>query len=218
MPGDGDLGFHGPQFFAGSGVYAAGTHVTIQATPNSGWNFTGWSGACSGTGSSGVAMDADKSVTASFTKAATNLDSYVSPDGKWSISYLKGFGVNIQPDGYTVFGHYPSVQVIYTEGAGAQYDLNSWTDFSLLERASNRQTFEVLSRRRVTVGGYPADEVVFFSYYAQFESNDADIVLYLLIGGDGYAIDALSPQEGWNINLPILTESIYTFRSPPRSP
>ncbi|MFF2473028.1 hypothetical protein [Streptomyces sp. NPDC058066] len=40
--------------------------VTLAATPDSGSNFAGWSGACSGTGTCTVTMDADKIVTAAF--------------------------------------------------------------------------------------------------------------------------------------------------------
>ena len=47
-------------------TYAAGTVVTLKATPARGSTFTGWSGACSGVGPCVVTMDADKSVTATF--------------------------------------------------------------------------------------------------------------------------------------------------------
>lgn len=46
--------------------YTAGTEVTLTATPDSGSTFTGWSGACSGTGPCVLRMDADKNVTATF--------------------------------------------------------------------------------------------------------------------------------------------------------
>ncbi|MEK6683811.1 MAG: Ig-like domain-containing protein, partial [Nitrospirota bacterium] len=48
-------------------VYANGTIVTLTAVPATGSTFTGWSGACTGTGSCIVTMDAAKSVTATFT-------------------------------------------------------------------------------------------------------------------------------------------------------
>src|SRR5262245_60032652 len=49
-------------------VYNAGTVVTLTATPGTGYLFSGWSGACSGTAPTcGVTMDAAKSVTATFT-------------------------------------------------------------------------------------------------------------------------------------------------------
>jgi len=49
-----------------NGTYGAGTAVALTATPASGSQFSGWSGACSGTGACSVTMDAAKSVTATF--------------------------------------------------------------------------------------------------------------------------------------------------------
>ena len=50
-----------------STTFAHGTSVTLTATASAGSSFAGWSGACSGTGSCTVTMDADRSVTATFT-------------------------------------------------------------------------------------------------------------------------------------------------------
>jgi hypothetical protein len=51
------------------GVYDEGTTVTLTANPASGWEFSGWSGALTGsTNPATLAMDADKSVTAAFTE------------------------------------------------------------------------------------------------------------------------------------------------------
>jgi hypothetical protein len=47
--------------------YPGGAVVTLTATPAAGWQFSGWSGACGGTGTCVVTMDASKSVTATFT-------------------------------------------------------------------------------------------------------------------------------------------------------
>jgi hypothetical protein len=46
-----------------------GTRVTLVASANAGSTFAGWSGACSGTASCAVTLDADTSVTASFEAA-----------------------------------------------------------------------------------------------------------------------------------------------------
>ena len=46
--------------------YNPGTLVTLTATPDSGWNFIGWGGACSSTGSCQVMMGQANSVTATF--------------------------------------------------------------------------------------------------------------------------------------------------------
>ncbi|MCL4690400.1 MAG: DUF4214 domain-containing protein [Burkholderiales bacterium] len=47
--------------------YVPGSLVTLTASPGAWSTFTGWSGACSGTGSCQVTMDAARSVTATFT-------------------------------------------------------------------------------------------------------------------------------------------------------
>jgi uncharacterized repeat protein (TIGR02543 family) len=49
-----------------SGTFDAGTWVTLTATPSTGYTFTGWSGACSGTGSCTVVMSQARAVTATF--------------------------------------------------------------------------------------------------------------------------------------------------------
>src|SRR5262249_50071317 len=52
-------------------TYAPGTVVTLSATAPLGSTLTGWSGACTGTGSCSVTVDSAKSVTASFAPAST---------------------------------------------------------------------------------------------------------------------------------------------------
>jgi hypothetical protein len=49
-----------------SAAFHDGTGVTLSATPDRGWRFDGWSGACSGSGDCTVAMNADATVTATF--------------------------------------------------------------------------------------------------------------------------------------------------------
>lgn len=48
--------------------YVDGSLVSLTATPDASSTFAGWSGACTGTGSCTVTMDAAKSVTATFTQ------------------------------------------------------------------------------------------------------------------------------------------------------
>ena len=59
--------------------YRSGTQVTLVATPQSGYIFAGWSGACSGTGSCVVTMSMAENVTAMFYLAPTR--TYVSGTG-----------------------------------------------------------------------------------------------------------------------------------------
>lgn len=48
--------------------YAKGTSVTLKAIPSSGYRFSGWSGACTGTGPCILNMTAAKKVTGTFVK------------------------------------------------------------------------------------------------------------------------------------------------------
>src|SRR4029077_4945044 len=45
---------------------AMGTSVSLMATAASGFPFTGWGGACSGTGACNITMNTDQTVTATF--------------------------------------------------------------------------------------------------------------------------------------------------------
>jgi PKD repeat protein len=49
-----------------SEAYASGAGVVLTATAEENWRFSGWGGACSGTGSCLLTMDSDQGVTATF--------------------------------------------------------------------------------------------------------------------------------------------------------
>ncbi|HEU0305116.1 MAG TPA: hypothetical protein VFR32_11110 [Gaiellaceae bacterium] len=49
-----------------SAPFATDSSVTLSATPTPGWAFTGWSGACTGTGACSVGMGGPRAVTATF--------------------------------------------------------------------------------------------------------------------------------------------------------
>jgi uncharacterized repeat protein (TIGR02543 family) len=50
-----------------SASIASGTSIGLSATPAAGSTFTGWSGACTGTGGCALVVNANKSLTATFT-------------------------------------------------------------------------------------------------------------------------------------------------------
>ncbi len=60
--------------------YLAGTIVTLTAVPSTGYGFTGWSGACTGTGTCTVTMNGAKTVTATFGECYGYLVSQSEPD------------------------------------------------------------------------------------------------------------------------------------------
>jgi hypothetical protein len=55
-----------------AGNFDSNTTVNLHASPAEYYLFSGWSGACSGTGDCSILMDSDKNVTASFTKDITH--------------------------------------------------------------------------------------------------------------------------------------------------
>ncbi|HEY2988191.1 MAG TPA: hypothetical protein VGL11_10740 [Candidatus Binatia bacterium] len=90
--------------------YTSGASVTLTATPAAGSTFSGWSGACTGTGTCSVTMNAAKSVTATFniqtftltlTKAGAGTGTVISaPAGincgsTCSFSYTSGTSVTL---------------------------------------------------------------------------------------------------------------------------
>lgn len=54
-------------------AFPAGTIVTVQATPDAISDFSGWSGACVGTGSCQIEMNSNKQISATFTKKYFNV-------------------------------------------------------------------------------------------------------------------------------------------------
>ena len=75
-----------------SANYDSGTAVTLTASPNSGYTFTGWSGGgCSGTGTCTVTITAATSVTATFATTAYNLTVTKSGTGTGTVTGSDGF-------------------------------------------------------------------------------------------------------------------------------
>jgi uncharacterized repeat protein (TIGR02543 family) len=74
---------------SGGGNYASGATATVTATPAAGYTFTGWSGAATGaTNPVTVTMNANKSITATFTVTTTNytLTTTASPTAGGSVT------------------------------------------------------------------------------------------------------------------------------------
>ena len=92
----------------GSANYTSGTVVTLTAPPDTGNTFSGWSGACTGTGTCQVTMDAAKSVTATF-NAITYTISGTTGTSSTTLSYTDSSAKTATTD---ALGNY-SVTVSY---------------------------------------------------------------------------------------------------------
>jgi DNA-binding beta-propeller fold protein YncE len=94
-----------------SHAYTANTEVTLTPAASPGSSFSGWSGACTGTGACQVTMSADEAVTATFTASAvapttgaptpvlTSAPSAVTDAGA-------GFSGSVNPDGLPTNAHF----------------------------------------------------------------------------------------------------------------
>ena len=70
-------------------TYLPGQQVTLTAFPGTNWEFSAWSGACTGSGACVVTMNRSKFVTATFTQKQFTLDVIVLPVGGTTSSVSK---------------------------------------------------------------------------------------------------------------------------------
>ncbi|MEW5744701.1 MAG: chitobiase/beta-hexosaminidase C-terminal domain-containing protein [Nitrospirota bacterium] len=68
--------------------------VTLAASPNTGYDFLGWTGACGGTGTCSLIMDSNKEVTANFAIRMYTIAASAGDDGKGSITPAGNVTVN----------------------------------------------------------------------------------------------------------------------------
>jgi uncharacterized repeat protein (TIGR02543 family) len=89
--------------------YSGGTDVALTPAPSAGWQFTGWSGDCTGTGACNVTMNQARSVTATFTQlftlnvavtgsgSVTSVPAGIDCPGDCTEDYLSGTSVALTP-------------------------------------------------------------------------------------------------------------------------
>jgi gluconolactonase len=119
--------------------YASGTVVTLTATPADGSTFSGWGGACSGTGACTVTLSETRAVTATFAAQVTPPSSYLvamvqssktkasdlSADDVAALvqdAVAKAGGLDFIHDGQTVVLK-PNLLTAYSDGGMTQADL-----------------------------------------------------------------------------------------------
>jgi uncharacterized repeat protein (TIGR03803 family) len=102
--------------------YLAQTQVTLNATPASDWAFTGWGGACSGTGSCQVTMTQTTNVSATFYQVAATLTVSVAGDG--SVTSSDGY---INCPGTCTHTYQPNTPVTLNEFPAQNWIFSGWT-------------------------------------------------------------------------------------------
>ena len=102
--------------------YLDNTKVTLNDTPASGWAFTGWGGACSGTGSCQVTMTQNTNVSATFYQLPVTLTVSVAGDG--SVTSTDGF---INCPGTCTHIYQPGTEVTLNATAASGWSFSGWT-------------------------------------------------------------------------------------------
>ena len=102
--------------------YPVNTQVTLNATPAQGWAFTGWSGACSGTGSCVVTMTQDLSVGATFTQLSYTLT--VSTIGSGTVTSTDG---TINCPGTCTHSYLSNTEVTLNATPAQGWTFNGWS-------------------------------------------------------------------------------------------
>jgi hypothetical protein len=100
--------------------YVHGTPVQLTATAGANSTFTGWSGACTGTGGCQVTMDAAKSVTATFSLLPRTLSVALAGNGAGSVSSTPS-GIGCPSTCSSAFDHGTVVQLNATAGANSTF-------------------------------------------------------------------------------------------------
>ena len=102
--------------------YLKNTQVTLNATPATGWAFTGWGGACSGTGACNVTMSQNQNVSATFTQLPVTLT--VSVAGSGTVTSTDGF---IHCPGTCTHTYDPGTPVTLNAAAASGWYFAGWT-------------------------------------------------------------------------------------------
>jgi hypothetical protein len=104
-----------------SATYASGTSVTLTASPASGYSFSGWSGACSGTGACTVSMSQARSVTANFSQTIASNTATLAWDPPASSTNLSGYRI-----------YYGTAPGTYQQALGQGISVGNVTAYTLL--------------------------------------------------------------------------------------
>lgn len=140
------------------GTYNDGDTVTVEAVPDSGWSFDSWSGDLSGsTNPETVTMDADKTVTATFTEdvgtAPTGLTGAQQPSVALSWDASDG-NYDVRRDGTIVTTGLTSTEWIDTDvTAGQSYDYEVRSDGGDWSAPVTVSVVEGVSTEKVRFGG-----------------------------------------------------------------
>jgi len=136
-----------------SAPYLYGTSITLTATPDAGNVFTGWSGACTGTGACTLTVEANKSVTATFVPLRT-LTVAFSGSGSGTVTSTSDTGISCTTGSSIGCTHdYPNGTVVSLSAvADWKSVFGSWTGVTSSSGTDSSVTMSVAKAVTATFG------------------------------------------------------------------
>jgi len=177
---------------AGEHVYTEGTVVDIIATPIEGWEFVSWSGdvADSGSASTTVTIDADKTVTANFSQiGVTNYTLTISVNGNGSTSPAAG---------NYIYAEGTVVDISATPDEGWQFD--GWSG-DVADSGSASTTVTMNSNKTVGANFSLIPIPIYTLTILVNGSGDTTPAVGKYVYEEGTVVDiSATPDEGWQFD------------------
>ena len=178
-------------------TYAAGTVVTLTATPASGYSFTGWSGGASGTNTTTtVTMNANTSVTANFTTSSGGTTLRIDDKSGTGIGYCSANGSRQNSYAGADGGYY--INLSNSSGQGITWAVRAGAagTYNLRWRYSNAGT-QSATTARVLVNGVQVNASVAFPKTASWSTwtTTAQIPVTLVAGANKIRLETTVSSE-----------------------
>jgi hypothetical protein len=107
-------------------VYNSGTSVSLNASPNTGWTFSGWGGACSGGNPCNITVTGNATATATFATVAQSYTLNVAEVGEGTVTSTDG-AINCTNGSGTCNAVYAAGSAVTLNGTGASnWKFSSW--------------------------------------------------------------------------------------------
>ena len=195
--------------------YDHGTSVTLTASPSSGFTFSGWSGACSGTGTCTVSMTQARSVTATFNAALVDGDIAFSYGGDVNIAKVESDGSQVAGP-VTDLATGAGIQAFPSYGCGATQIV--YADTSLGDGPPPGPPYTELFKMNADGTAKTPILITTGPVADKFAGDNFDPLdaseLYPALSPDGtkvlFSSDAIAPSDGVTTDLEIYVANIAT--------